>query len=67
MGQPRRSVVILRENARNEWLHGIYPNHIIGRRIAITYRELSNEILETEAGQKVLKIARCFTAQEPSS
>ena len=60
-------MVILSEDARNEWLHGIYANHIIGRRIAITYRELSNEMLHTEAGRKVLDIASHFTAQQPSS
>ncbi|XP_063726678.1 alpha-ketoglutarate-dependent dioxygenase alkB homolog 4-like isoform X2 [Symsagittifera roscoffensis] len=67
IGQPRLSVVVLSKEARNEWFHGIYPNHIIDRRVAITYRELTDEMKSTDVGLKVTKIASNFTAVQTSS
>ncbi|XP_075248847.1 alpha-ketoglutarate-dependent dioxygenase alkB homolog 4-like [Convolutriloba macropyga] len=67
IGQPRYSVVVLSSEARNEWLHGIYPNHIIDRRVAITYRELTKEMKSTEVGRKVTEIASNFGAVQTSS
>lgn len=41
---PRRSLFILSGKSRYEWMHGIHPDHVKGRRVSITLRELSDEI-----------------------
>lgn len=41
---PRRSFFILSGKSRYDWMHGIHPDHVRGRRISITLRELSDEI-----------------------
>ena len=58
---PRASLLVVQGVARYEWLHSIRRDHIVGRRIGITLRELSGEFLEggnQEAiGREVLRIA----------
>lgn len=41
----RRSLLILQGEARHIWLHSILRDDIKNRRIAMTFRELSNEFL----------------------
>lgn len=43
---PRRSLVIVDNDARYVWKHAILPDHINTRRIACTIRELSDIILQ---------------------
>ncbi|XP_065314404.1 DNA N6-methyl adenine demethylase-like [Gordionus sp. m RMFG-2023] len=43
---PRRSLLIIEHEARYEWKHSIDPNNINERRIAITLREFSKEIID---------------------
>lgn len=61
---PRLSLVILKGNARNTWMHGIKREDIKSRRIAITLRELSEEFLSGEAytqiGRPLLELAASF-------
>lgn len=42
---PRRSLVIVEGYSRQEWQHSIQRKHICSRRIAVTFRELSNDFL----------------------
>ena len=35
----RRSLLSMFDDARYIWRHGIFPHHILGRRIALTMRE----------------------------
>ena len=39
----RRSLLIVSGPARHEWLHAVDPAHITDKRIAMTFRELSDE------------------------
>lgn len=38
---PRRSMICISGEARNNYMHGIFSYHIVNRRIAITIRESS--------------------------
>lgn len=48
---PRRALYCMRGAARYEWQHGILAEHIKGRRMVVTLRELPQEILSTEIGR----------------
>lgn len=58
---PRRSLVILFDDARNLWKHGIKRQNIISRRVCMTFRELSHQFLsggeDEDLGNKLLSIA----------
>ena len=60
----RRSLLVVRGEARYSWLHGILRENVTGRRVAITLRELSASFLpggpENALGNKLLEIARNF-------
>ncbi|XP_065830907.1 alpha-ketoglutarate-dependent dioxygenase alkB homolog 4-like [Oscarella lobularis] len=45
---PRRSLVIVSDKARHDWLHAIRREHIRERRIAVTLRELSDKFADDE-------------------
>eukprot|EP00933_Yihiella_yeosuensis_P047271 TRINITY_DN43023_c0_g1_i1.p1 TRINITY_DN43023_c0_g1~~TRINITY_DN43023_c0_g1_i1.p1 ORF type:complete len:308 (-),score=66.86 TRINITY_DN43023_c0_g1_i1:15-917(-) len=62
---PRRSAYIISGRARFDWQHGLLSEDIVGPRIAITYRELTQELEETETGKIVLARAQCI-ASAPS-
>jgi len=55
---PRRSLIILSDSARHEWMHAIKRGHVTSRRIGITIRELSSHFLPggeaEELGQALL-------------
>lgn len=61
---PRRSLVVLRGEARHRWKHGILREHVQERRVCSTYRELSAEFLpggqQEELGAHLLDIALSF-------
>eukprot|EP00796_Vickermania_ingenoplastis_P005124 gene5124-3678_t len=42
---PRGALFLMSGASRFEWMHGVHPDCISGRRISITMRELSDEIL----------------------
>ena len=58
---PRHSLVIVEGRARYDWLHGIRRENVRERRIAMTFRELSQEFSpggeQEEIGGKLLSIA----------
>lgn len=64
---PRRSLIVVSGDARYRWMHSIPRNAITSRRVAITYRELSEEFREGgkryELGDMVLGIARTYQGQ----
>lgn len=58
---PRRSFFLMSGDCRYKWMHGIRPNHVHGRRISLTFRELSAEILsDRPAAEMVLSAASNF-------
>ncbi|KAG5464762.1 hypothetical protein LSCM4_00203 [Leishmania orientalis] len=58
---PRRSFFLMSGNCRYKWMHGIRPEHVQGRRISLTFRELSDEILaDAETSKMVLSAASTF-------
>ncbi|CAJ1037914.1 putative 2OG-Fe(II) oxygenase superfamily [Leishmania utingensis] len=58
---PRRSFFLMSGNCRYKWMHGIRPEHVRGRRISLTFRELSDEILaDAETSEVVLSAASTF-------
>lgn len=58
---PRRAFFLMSGNCRYRWMHGIRPEHVRGRRISLTFRELSDEILvDTKASEMVLSAASHF-------
>lgn len=64
---PRRSLLVVEGDARFKWKHSIPRDAITSRRIAVTYRELSEEFREGgkhgELGEEVMAIARTFQGQ----
>ena len=58
---PRRSLLILSDDARNKWMHSIKNSHINSLRIAMTFRELSDYFIDGEIyeilGKKIEKLA----------
>lgn len=61
----RGSLVVVSGTSRYSWLHSIRREHVVGRRVAMTFRELSDEFKdggqEEELGRQVLAIARTFS------
>lgn len=58
---PQRSFFLMSGECRYKWMHGIRPNHVHGRRISLTFRELSDEILSNEeVAEMVLSAASNF-------
>merc|ERR1712187_402837 len=60
---PRRSAYVLSGNVRYDWQHGIMAEDIEGERIALTFRELTPEVVVSELGQVAL--ARATQTAEP--
>ncbi len=64
---PRRSLVIVMGVARNEWEHSIKRENVIGRRVAITMRELGEDFTEghkdEEIGRELKRIAVLYTGR----
>ena len=62
-----QSLVILHSEARYKWQHCIRPNHIIGKRLAMTFRNLSHEFHQNgeqyQTGKLVLDVAQSFTGK----
>ena len=60
----RRSLLVLSGEARYKWLHAIKRHDIQGRRIAMTIRNLSAEILGDDASRNIVneiqQISRSF-------
>ncbi|CAE8667278.1 unnamed protein product, partial [Polarella glacialis] len=54
----RRSAYLISGRARFDWQHGILAEDIVGPRIAMTFRELTPELAETDMGQLVLQRAK---------
>jgi len=42
---PRRSLLVVSGEARYRSLHGIFPQHVKGRRVVLTMRELAPSFL----------------------
>ncbi|XP_068600745.1 alpha-ketoglutarate-dependent dioxygenase alkB homolog 4 [Brachionichthys hirsutus] len=61
---PRRSLVVLYDDARHRWKHAIHRENISERRVCSTYRELSAEFSpggqQAELGDQLLGIALSF-------
>ncbi|KAK3586405.1 hypothetical protein CHS0354_013109 [Potamilus streckersoni] len=61
---PRRSLLVVHGPARYKWKHSIHRKDISGRRLAMTFRELSDEFrgqgTQSEMGQKLINIAFTF-------
>lgn len=61
---PRRSLLVLADEARYQWLHEVRREHVHERRLAITFRELSPEFraegdsYASCVGRQLLQIAR---------
>jgi len=51
----RRSLLVLSGDARYEWMHAIKRDDIGGRRIAMTFRNLSEEILNDAKNKEIIK------------
>ena len=58
---PPRSLVIIFDDARTLWKHGIKRQNITSRRVCMTFRELSDPFLsggeDEDLGKKLLDIA----------
>ena len=67
---PRFSLIILKGESRNMWMHGIKREDIKSRRIAVTLRELSKEFLSgdgyTNFGKPLLEIASSYSGTPTS-
>lgn len=60
---PRRAFFVMSGACRYHWMHGIRPEHVRGRRVSLTFRELSDEILsDRAAAEMVLLAASTFLA-----
>ncbi|KPI87743.1 hypothetical protein ABL78_3152 [Leptomonas seymouri] len=56
-----RTFFLMSGDCRYKWMHGIRPDHVHGRRISLTFRELSEEILsDTPTADMVLSAASTF-------
>lgn len=68
---PRRSLLVVQGPARYKWMHSIKREHIMGRRIGITLRELSDEFLvggsHESMGHEILRIAAGYEGHLTSS
>ncbi|KAK0058824.1 alpha-ketoglutarate-dependent dioxygenase alkB 4 [Biomphalaria pfeifferi] len=69
----RRSLIVVSAEARYHWKHGISETDVIGRRVAMTFRELSEEFSrggsKEEEGKNLLTLALTFqgTAIQPAN
>lgn len=54
---PRRSFFLMSGECRYKWMHGIRPDHVHGRRVSLTFRELSDEILADSSTAKMVLAA----------
>ena len=60
---PQRSLLVLQGGARHVWKHSIKRSDVDGLRLAVTFRELSNEFIigkQASLGEEILKIASTF-------
>lgn len=59
---PRRCFFMLSGKSRYEWMHGLDPLNVKGRRVSITLRELSDEILlqDPQTCEAILQSAKAF-------
>lgn len=61
---PRRSLMVLMGPARFVWEHSIKREHVTSRRIAMTFRELSDEFLvggaQEDLGKSLIDIAQTY-------
>ena len=68
---PRRSLIVVAGEARNQWKHGIHRTDVNGRRIAMTFRELSDEFKaggpKEQIGSQLVDIALTFQGQAVGS
>ena len=55
---PARSLLALYGPARSQWRHALLARDIHGQRTSITLRTLAPSLRETEAGQRVMRLAR---------
>jgi DNA N6-methyl adenine demethylase len=51
---PQRSFFLMSGECRYNWMHGIRPDRVHGRRISLTFRELSAEILSDKAASDMV-------------
>ncbi|CAG5122933.1 unnamed protein product [Candidula unifasciata] len=67
----RRSLIVVAAAARYSWKHSILPGDVVGRRIAMTFRELSKEFRSGgsrgQQGVELLKLALTFSGSAVSS
>ena len=64
---PARSLAVVYGAARFEWEHAILSDDITGRRTSITLRTLHENLRQTEAGERVINIARSARALSTGS
>ena len=60
---PRRSLLVMGGDSRHIWKHAIDAADITARRVAMTFRELTEEFLtggQRDVGRQLLEIARSF-------
>ena len=62
---PARSAAFLFGAARYEWEHAILPYDIEGQRTSLTFRTLGPQLRETDAGRRILQIARSGSPLRP--
>ncbi|XP_053473956.1 alpha-ketoglutarate-dependent dioxygenase alkB homolog 4 [Ictalurus furcatus] len=64
VNMPRRSLFVLYGEARHRWKHAIRREHVLGRRVCSTFRELTAEFLhggeQEKLGSELLDIASSF-------
>lgn len=63
---PRKSLLVLQGKARYIWKHAIERRNIDDIRLAVTFRELSDEFIsgsQLETGAKIIEIARNFNGK----
>ena len=62
-----RSLLILDDEARYNWQHCIKPNHIVGKRLAMTFRNLSSgfakNLDEETIGKTIIDLAKTFSGK----
>lgn len=56
----RRDLYLISGKSRLDWMHGIKAEHVHGRRMVATIRELAPGFLGTELGDKLSAIAKNF-------
>lgn len=56
----RRQLYLISGASRLEWMHGIKAEHIKGRRMVCTIRELSKEFNQQEVGLRLKEVAKNY-------